>query len=183
MNALPPPPIDGLALEPIVGAVPAWRAHCDAGSWLAAAAAVAQRGGRLAALWTSDGRDAGQAFAVHAAFATHEGLLWLELPVPESGPVYPDLSLLYPCAGRMQRARLPWPSALLAADIPSALARLQQGLAAADSEEQGKPRARPAAEDADTPPPVGLRLRAYPLIQLLSAAARQGCDVMWEEGH
>ena len=104
MNALPTPPIDGLALEPIAGAVPAWRAHCDAGSWLAAAAAVAQRGGRLAALWASDGRDAGQAFAVHAAFATYEGLLWLELPVPESQPVYPDLSLLYPCAGRMQRA-------------------------------------------------------------------------------
>ncbi|MBE0621416.1 MAG: DUF1840 family protein, partial [Burkholderiales bacterium] len=25
------------------------------------------------------------------------------------------------------------------------------------------------------------QLRAYPLIQLLSAAAEQGCDVMWEE--
>ena len=74
------------------------------------------------------------------------------------------------------------PSALLAADIPSALARLQQRLAAADSEEQGKQSVQPAAEDADTAPPVGLRLRAYPLIQLLSAAARQGCDVMWDEG-
>ncbi len=75
------------------------------------------------------------------------------------------------------------PSALLAADIPSALARLQQGLAAAGAKEQGKQSVRPGAEDADTPPPVGLRPRAYPLIQLLSAAARQGCDVMWEEGH
>ena len=74
------------------------------------------------------------------------------------------------------------PSALLAADIPSALARLQQGLAAADAEEPGKQAARPAAKDEDAPPPVGLRLRAYPLIQLLSAAARQGSDVMWEEG-
>ena len=74
------------------------------------------------------------------------------------------------------------PSALLAADIPSALARLQQGLAAADAEVQGKQAARSGAEDADTEPPVGLRLRAYPLIQLLSAAARQGCDVMWEAG-
>ena len=74
------------------------------------------------------------------------------------------------------------PSALLAADIPSALARLQHGLAAADAEEPGKQAARPAAKDEDAPPPVGLRLRAYPLIQLLSAAARQGSDVMWEEG-
>ena len=74
------------------------------------------------------------------------------------------------------------PGALLAAGIPSAVARLQQGLAAASPEEESKPSVRPGAEDADTPPPVGLRLRAYPLIQLLSAAARQGCDVMWEEG-
>ena len=74
------------------------------------------------------------------------------------------------------------PSALLAADIPAALARLQQGLAAADAEEPGKQAARPAAKDEDAPPPVGLRLRAYPLIQLLSAAARQGSDVMWEAG-
>jgi hypothetical protein len=74
------------------------------------------------------------------------------------------------------------PSALLAADIPSAVARLRQGLAAAGAEEESKPSVRPGAEDADTAPPVGLRLRAYPLIQLLSAAARQGCDVMWDEG-
>jgi hypothetical protein len=74
------------------------------------------------------------------------------------------------------------PSALLAADIPAALARLQQGLAAAGAEEGSKQSVRPRGEDADAQPPVGLRLRAYPLIQLLSAAARQGCDVMWEEG-
>ena len=75
------------------------------------------------------------------------------------------------------------PSALLAADIPSALARLQQGLATAGAKEENKQSIRPAAEDADTLPPVGLRPRAYPLIQLLSAAARQGCDVMWEKDH
>lgn len=74
------------------------------------------------------------------------------------------------------------PSALLARDIPSALARLKQELAAAGPEEESKQSVRPGAEDADTPPPVGIRLRAYPLIQLLSAAARQGCDVMWAEG-
>lgn len=104
MNALPPPPIAGLAFDPIPGAVPAWHGQCDAGSWLRAAAAIAQRGGRLATLWASDGRDAAQAYAMHAAFATHEGLLWLELPVSEAQLAYPDLSLLYPCAGRMQRA-------------------------------------------------------------------------------
>jgi Domain of unknown function (DUF1840) len=75
------------------------------------------------------------------------------------------------------------PGALLAADIPSALARLQQALAAAGPEEEIKQRAQPAEEDADASPPVGIRLRAYPLIQLLSAAAEQGCDVMWEQAH
>jgi uncharacterized protein DUF1840 len=75
------------------------------------------------------------------------------------------------------------PSALPAADIPSALARLKQELAAAGPEVERKQSVRPGAEDADTPLPVGLRSRAYPLIQLLSAAAQQGCDVMWEEGH
>jgi hypothetical protein len=74
------------------------------------------------------------------------------------------------------------PSALLAADIPAALARLQQGLAAADAVQGSQQSVPPEGDDADAPPPVGLRLRAYPLIQLLSAAARQECDVMWEEG-
>ena len=75
------------------------------------------------------------------------------------------------------------PSALRAADVPSALARLKQELAAAAPEEESRQSARPDAEGADTPPPVGLRLRAYPLMQLLSAAARQECDVMWDDGH
>lgn len=74
------------------------------------------------------------------------------------------------------------PSALLAGDIPSALARLKQKLAAAGPEEEEKQSARPGGDDADTPPAVGLRMRAHPLIQLLSAAAQQKCDVTWEEG-
>jgi len=74
------------------------------------------------------------------------------------------------------------PSAMLAADIPSALARLEHKLAATGAEDTGEKSARPDAEDADTPSAVGLRMRAHPLIQLLSAAARQKCDVTWEEG-
>lgn len=74
------------------------------------------------------------------------------------------------------------PSALLAADIPAALSRLQQGLAATGADEQVKPAVRPGADDADAQPPMGLRLRAYPMLQLLSAAAREGCDVTWDRG-
>jgi len=75
------------------------------------------------------------------------------------------------------------PSALLARDIPAALARLKQGLDAAGPEESGKQSARAGADDEDAQPPVGIRLRAYPLIELLSAAAKQECDVMWDKGH
>ena len=75
------------------------------------------------------------------------------------------------------------PSALLAGDVPSALARLKQKLAATGSEGDSKQKARPDVQDAEKAPAVGLRQRAYPLIQLLSAAAEQGCDVMWEEGN
>ena len=32
----------------------------------------------------------------------------------------------------------------------------------------------------DDQPAVGLRTRAYPLLQMLDAAAREHCDVMWE---
>lgn len=74
------------------------------------------------------------------------------------------------------------PSAMLAADIPSALARLEHKLSTTEVEDTEGESARPDAEDADTPPAVGLRMRAHPLIQLLSAAARQKCDVTWEEG-
>ena len=74
------------------------------------------------------------------------------------------------------------PSAMLAADIPSALASLEQKLAAAGPENKGTQSIPSNTKDADTPPAVGLRMRAHPLIQLLSAAARQKCDVTWEEG-
>ena len=70
------------------------------------------------------------------------------------------------------------PSAWLAADIPDVIARLNHGLDAAE------PRGRSHAKgsDPDEPPPVGLRVRAFPLIQLLQAAAAKGRDVTWEAG-
>jgi len=106
-----PLPIDGLKLEALAGAAPAWRALCDAAQWRKACEAVAAAGGRLGALWASDERDAGNeqpgapgGYSVHALLVAHEGLLWLELPVagPEQG--FPDLSAIFPCARRMQRA-------------------------------------------------------------------------------
>ncbi len=73
------------------------------------------------------------------------------------------------------------PGALLATDIPDAITQLQRGLAAAGPEKENRQCARPD-DDKDAPPPVALALRAQPLIQLLSAAALQDCDVTWDKG-
>jgi len=64
------------------------------------------------------------------------------------------------------------PSAIQAADVPAALSRLTAGIKAASS-------ADVEVEDEDEPQ-VSLSNRALPLINLLTAAAQEGCDVMWE---
>jgi hypothetical protein len=74
------------------------------------------------------------------------------------------------------------PSAILAGDIATALARLEREMAAASHEEARKQGVGAEQQDADAAPSVELRLQAYPLIQMLSAAAGQGCDVMWDDG-
>lgn len=69
------------------------------------------------------------------------------------------------------------PSALLAEDIPEALHRLKAAI-----EQEKVPSADKDEEDEDEETgqrKVGLALRAYPLIELLTAAARDKCDVMW----
>lgn len=74
------------------------------------------------------------------------------------------------------------PGALLPADIPSALERLKQEVAAAEPVKETNPAKPPQTDEADAPAPVELQTRAYPLIQLLAAAARQGCHVEWQTG-
>jgi len=71
------------------------------------------------------------------------------------------------------------PGALLAAEIPAALAHLQRALNAVP--EAGGRDNDPPAKHPDAAPVVGLQLRAHPLIQLLSAAARQECEVTWDK--
>lgn len=72
------------------------------------------------------------------------------------------------------------PSAVVADDVAAALARLQSALQTAEPVVKSPPRT--PQEDDDAEPAVSLRVHAYPLIQLLSAAAKKHCDVMWEEG-
>ena len=94
--------VPGLSLSPLPGAIPAGRADVDATGWRSAAQALADRGGRLGALWASDERDRGGRFAAHALLVGSEGLLYLRLAM--EGTDYPDLSDLFPSASRMQRA-------------------------------------------------------------------------------
>lgn len=68
------------------------------------------------------------------------------------------------------------PSALLAEDVQPALQRLQAAVAAnPDSPEPEK-----SGGDEDDEPVVSLRHRALPLIELLKAADKAECNVMWD---
>jgi hypothetical protein len=69
------------------------------------------------------------------------------------------------------------PSAILAKDIPGALARLKSAVDAS-------PKAATQAPDTDEKEKkeiqVSLRQRAFPLIDLLTRAADKGAEVMWK---
>jgi len=71
------------------------------------------------------------------------------------------------------------PSAILAPDIPAALDRLKRGLGQGASVP-----ARPTDEEDQRQgrTPVSLQQRAYPLIELLERAAKNGADVIWDKG-
>jgi Ni,Fe-hydrogenase III large subunit/Ni,Fe-hydrogenase III component G len=97
--------IPGLAISrPLAGEVPASYARATAAQWNEAARLVRETGGRLVALWGADRRDAGEAFSVYAAYAGSDGLSVVDLALAQVEETYPDLSGLFPCASRMQRA-------------------------------------------------------------------------------
>ena len=70
------------------------------------------------------------------------------------------------------------PGALLAEDVPAALQRLESAIEA----EKQAPEAQ-AADAEDDEAPVSLPHRALPLIDLLKAAAKAGCNVMWDKNN
>ena len=91
-----------IELTQLPGAMPVWQARVDAQQWRAVCQQVRDAGGRLVALWGSDGRDRGEGYAVHAALAVPSGLIVATLPL--AGESFPDVSDIFPCANRMQRA-------------------------------------------------------------------------------
>ena len=65
------------------------------------------------------------------------------------------------------------PGALLAEEVPQALARLKKALQSAKA-------VPPMVDQDQQEPPVSITHRALPLIELLAAAASNKSDVMWE---
>ena len=99
-----------LQFRSLAGAMPARVATATEAQWSAAAQAFAAAGDRLVALWGSESHYAdavGEGFVVHAAYAGHDGLACVRLPMSHESnepPEYPALSTEYPAAVRMQRA-------------------------------------------------------------------------------
>ena len=71
------------------------------------------------------------------------------------------------------------PGALLAEDVPAALERLKAGVAA-NPDAPLDPGDTKGGEKGDEAPRVSLAHRALPLIELLTAAASDGKNVMWD---
>ena len=75
------------------------------------------------------------------------------------------------------------PGAILAVDLPAALASLRRAL---ESQAQVVPVVPDAAEGDDEQeerePPVTLAMRAVPLIDMIETAIARGSDLMWERG-
>jgi Ni,Fe-hydrogenase III large subunit/Ni,Fe-hydrogenase III component G len=92
-----------LSFSRLPGAMPAAVATTNEAQWSAAAQDFALAGHRLVALWSSDRRDLGEGFVVHAAYAADDGLACVRLPLA-GATSYPDLSAHFPAANRMQRA-------------------------------------------------------------------------------
>ena len=70
------------------------------------------------------------------------------------------------------------PSAILPEDIPAALERLKAALNVEGASPAPGPGVRDDSEKKE--PPVSLRQRAYPLVDLLARAAQRGSAVTWK---
>jgi len=97
-----------LHLTRLDGAIPAWLGRIEPDDLLPICQNVADGGGRLVALWGSDARgdmhERGNGFALHVALVNEAGLICLSMALDAAQPAYPDISRVFPAAGRMQRA-------------------------------------------------------------------------------
>ena len=94
----------GLAAAALPAGVPAQRVPVSSGQLLTACRLAWEQDGRLVALWASDERDRNRGFSIRVALEDRDGLTLLEHQLPHPDSHYPDLSLIFPAANRMQRA-------------------------------------------------------------------------------
>jgi len=96
-----------------------------------------------------------------------------------SCPAYADITMFGDVAVRLLKLMGhsgTVPSALLAEDIQPALERLEAAVAA----DKALSHPQKSAEKEDNEPAVTLSHRALPMIELLKAAAKEKCNVMWD---
>ena len=97
-------------------------------------------------------------------------------------PAYADITMFGDVAVRLLKLMGhsgTVPSALSAEDIQPALERLEAAL----ESEGGSPAPAQSTGDNEEEPVVSLGHRALPLVELLKAAARAGCNVMWDKNN
>jgi Ni,Fe-hydrogenase III large subunit/Ni,Fe-hydrogenase III component G len=87
-------------------AIPTWAATVTPRELNSFCTAAQVAGRRLVALWGSDQREQNSqhGYVLHLALDLAEGLVCLTLPLLTEQPEFPDLSLIFPAANRMQRA-------------------------------------------------------------------------------
>jgi hypothetical protein len=74
------------------------------------------------------------------------------------------------------------PGAILAADLPEALASLERTLETSGGQPASPPPPAIAGDDddAEREPVIALRTRAVPLLDLMRTAIDRGSDLMWD---
>src|SRR5207245_6766707 len=94
----------GISSAPLACPIPAQRCPVSSGQLLTACRLAWEREGQLIALWASDERDRERGYCVRVLLRDPEGFTLLEHTLPDEGARFPDLSTIFPCANRMQRA-------------------------------------------------------------------------------
>ena len=78
------------------------------------------------------------------------------------------------------------PGAILARDLPAALAQLRSALAELAAQPAPVPAPPPGRDDDDDEverePPVTLHMRAVPFLDMVETAIARNSDLMWERG-
>ena len=98
-----------IEVEPLAGAMPAFRASISPQELRSACEQALSAKARLVALWGSDETtriesNPAAGYALHVALAFPSGLLWLTAALAREQPRYPGIADIFPSANRMQRA-------------------------------------------------------------------------------